>query len=236
MNHLSTLQSLNQLGSQMSKARNMDQLLLYVTESCTRFLQLEDLIIYTCQTQDQVLIQSAAYGQKCGAENAVINPLQIEIGEGIVGRSALQKEVLNIKDTSLVDHYLVDDQVRLSELAVPIIWRNKVLGVIDSENSTRGFFTGFYVDVFGLIAHLCAPFIDHFQKKEKNKAKFILSNKYYLQFIQLLEQDKIYRDKQLSLDRVAMELNISTIYLSKIIHQVGHELSLIHISEPTRPY
>ncbi|MEM9824905.1 MAG: helix-turn-helix domain-containing protein, partial [Bacteroidota bacterium] len=223
MNQIATLQSLNRLGTQMAKARSMDQLLWLITESCTHFLQLEDLVIYTRHEQDDSLIQSAAYGEKCSTENSVINPLQIKMGQGIVGRSAMRREALNVEDTRLTNHYVVDDQVRLSELAVPIIWRNKVVGVIDSENSSKGFFNGFYVDVFGLIAQLCAPMMDHFQKREKKKAGIELSNKYYLQFIQLLERDKIYRDKHLSLDSVARQLDISTVYLSKIINQVGQQ-------------
>ena len=221
MNYPGTLQALNQLSRMVAQARTLDQLLWCVTNSCTRFLQLEDFVIYLRQEKEETLIQSAAFGEKCGKENSILNPLRIPIGKGIVGITAQTRQVQKVDDTSKNDHYLVDDRIRLSELAVPIIWNDKVIGVIDSEHQHKGYFSSFYVDVFCLIAALCAPIIDQFLRKEKKKIK--ADNHYYQQLIQLLEEEKIYRNRQLSLDGVAGKLNITPVYLSNIINQAGGE-------------
>jgi diguanylate cyclase (GGDEF)-like protein len=45
-----------------------------------------------------------------------------------------------------------DDEIRLSELAVPIFHDGRVIGVIDSEHSQQGFFTDWHRDLFVAIA------------------------------------------------------------------------------------
>lgn len=190
-----------------------------LTHTCTRFLQLDDFVVYTRKHKDKSLIQAAAAGKKGSKKKEVINPLQIPIGKGIVGLSALRQAPQLVTDTSQNNDYLIDDQQRLSELAVPIVWNNKVIGVIDSEHQNKHFFSSTYVDLFCVIAGLCAPFMDQLIKKEQKKIN--PENKYYHQFIHLLKEEKIYRDKQLSLNSVAERLEITPIYLSNIINQQG---------------
>ncbi|MEM8908924.1 MAG: GAF domain-containing protein, partial [Bacteroidota bacterium] len=215
MNYPLAFHTLNQFSRSISQIDQLDQLLWYITDTCTRFLHLEDFVIYIRKEKENALVQSAAFGQKCGANQSILNPLQIPIGQGIVGLSALTQEAQKVDDTRQNDHYLIDDQQRLSELAVPIIWNNKVIGVIDSEHRHPAYFSTIYVDIFCLIATLCAPIIDQLQRKEKKKIS--TENKYYDQLVQLLEKEKIYRDKYLSLNSVAQRLQISPIYLSKIV-------------------
>ncbi len=222
MNYPSVLKSLNQLSQSISSAHSLDQFLWEVTRTCTPLLELEDLVIYTRPKKEATLVQSAAFGEKCTDQNAILNPLQIPIGKGIVGQSALTQSPQKVDDTSQNRHYLIDDRHRLSELAVPIIWNNKVLGVIDSEHRHKGYFSSIYVDIFGLIAALCAPIMNQLlqQKKKQNTTA---GQKYYEQLIHLLEKEKIYRDKHLSLQSVSSQLQITPIYLSNIINQMGEE-------------
>ena len=54
--------------------------------------------------------------------------MEIPVGKGIVGSVAETGKAELIKDTSKDPRYIVDDQLRYSEISVPIISDNKVLG------------------------------------------------------------------------------------------------------------
>jgi LytS/YehU family sensor histidine kinase len=85
-----------------------------------------------------------------------MNPMEIHIGQGIVGTVAKTGIAEIIKDTSADPRYIKDDAMRFSEIAVPIIYGGEVFGVIDSEHSQKNFFTNRHLQILNTIATLCA--------------------------------------------------------------------------------
>ncbi|HRF17600.1 MAG TPA: histidine kinase, partial [Chitinophagaceae bacterium] len=59
-------------------------------------------------------------------------------------------------DTTKDSRYIVDDENRLSEITVPIIHEEKVIGIIDSEHSKKHFFTKQHLQALQTIAALCS--------------------------------------------------------------------------------
>src|SRR5690606_2297509 len=78
------------------------------------------------------------------------------IGKGIVGSVAKTGIAEIISDTSKDERYIIDDAVRLSEITVPIIYDGRVLGIIDSEHTKKGFFTDKHLSILTTISSLCA--------------------------------------------------------------------------------
>jgi PAS domain S-box-containing protein len=115
-----------------------------------------DCIIYLISKDGNYLEQQAAYGAKSIEESKVINPLKIKIGEGIVGSVAKSGISELIGDTSKDARYIVDDEKRLSELAVPIIFHGETIGVIDSENAEMNFYNQQHLETLQTIANLSA--------------------------------------------------------------------------------
>jgi len=56
-------------------------------------------------------------------------------------------------------------------------------------------------------------------------------NNYYNQFLQLLTEQKIYRDKDINRNKVAQKLNISAGYFSKIINKASNQSFIEIINE-----
>ncbi|HVF81301.1 MAG TPA: histidine kinase, partial [Flavisolibacter sp.] len=127
-----------------------------IARNCISQLKLEDCVVYLLDEKRNVLVQKAAYGPKNPKEHEIINPMDIDWGEGIVGTAAATGKSIIIKDTSKDSRYIVDDEQRLSELAVPIIHEGKAIGVIDSEHSKKNFFGEEHVKVLSTIAAICA--------------------------------------------------------------------------------
>ena len=109
-----------------------------LVKSCISKLNLEDCVVYLIDSDKNILIQKAAFGPKSPAEEIIKDPITIRIGDGIVGSVAASGNYELIPDTTKDMRY-IDDDVRFSELAVPIFYENHVIGVIDSEHSKRTF-------------------------------------------------------------------------------------------------
>jgi len=103
-----------------------------------------------------VLVQKAAYGPKNPKDFEIENPLEIPVGKGIVGNVVKSGKAEIVYDTSRDSRYIADDDNRLSEIAVPIIYQGKVIGVIDSEHSKRRFFNEEHLRILSTIASICS--------------------------------------------------------------------------------
>lgn len=70
-----------------------------------------------------------------------IERMRIKVGRGVVGQAALQRKSILVEDISKLENYInANDAVR-SELCVPLIVKNKVIGVLDLQSETEAFFT-----------------------------------------------------------------------------------------------
>ena len=126
-----------------------------IAESCIEQLGLEDCVIYLKDARRQVWVQKAAFGPKNVDYRAIHEPIDLGFGQGIVGRVGARGVAEIVHDTSKDPDYVVDDAVRGSEMAVPILCDGEVIGVIDSEHTMPGFFKPFHLKVLQNVANIC---------------------------------------------------------------------------------
>ena len=100
------------------------------------------------------IIQVAATNQKLDSKNNIKNALQINFGEGIVGKVAQSKKGIIVNNTSKYKEYIVDDQIRLSEITVPILLDNELIAIIDAEHPDKNFFKKTQLDFLSQISSL----------------------------------------------------------------------------------
>lgn len=108
-------------------------------EFAGRELALDDVVVYL-RDADGGLVQQAAWGPKRAAEHVLESRIRLAVGQGIVGACAQRQAPLRIADTRRDARYVVDDQVNLSELAVPIHRDGVLFGVLDSEHPRAEYF------------------------------------------------------------------------------------------------
>src|SRR3989475_2679984 len=76
-----------------------------------------------------------------GHPKEVAEQIRIKVGEGVTGLAAQRREAVLVNDVAEERNYInVISRVR-SELAVPLIIKNKVIGVIDIEAPEPNYFT-----------------------------------------------------------------------------------------------
>lgn len=195
---------------------NTEDILWDVVGNCISKLNLEDCVIYTLDSERKTLIQKAAYGNKNIGGRKILSPIEIPIGKGIVGNVAQTISPELVNDLTKDSRYIKDDLLRKSELAVPIVYEDKIFGVLDSEHSAKNFFQERHLFLFQLIAKLTATKLQQISKKTANA--LTNDNAYFKELCRLLEKDKIYQNPELSLTTIAEKLSISCTYLSQLVN------------------
>ena len=160
-------------------------------------LGLRDIVLYFKSANEESLYQAAAYNDNKVDGNYIINPKAYSFNEGVVGRAARTRKTQLVKNTLADLDYEVDDEIRKSELAVPIIVKGELIGVLDSEHEKEGFYNKLHVDVFETASKLLGLKIVQLRDYKRNEE----TQKYLNQILESPENlivfslDKEYRYK-----------------------------------------
>jgi putative methionine-R-sulfoxide reductase with GAF domain len=142
----------NYFSYSLAGINNVDEVLWDVAKNLIGRMNYVDCMIYLWNKDKTKMIQKAAYGPK-GDPQAINSSLfDVSPGQGIVGHVMKTKEPLLIRDTRFDSRYRVDDISRLSELCIPIIHNNELIGVIDSEHPDANHFKDRDVKILTTIA------------------------------------------------------------------------------------
>ena len=115
-----------------------------------------DCVIYLTDPLGHYLRQVAAIGAKNPEGDDILNSLRIRVGDGVTGKVAQTGRAIIIDDLSLEPSYIPDLEPALSEICVPMMIDEKVVGVIDSEEARAGVFTARHLDVLSTIAAMAS--------------------------------------------------------------------------------
>lgn len=148
------LNTLNNLTRSFIGKLNIHDIAWEIANVIAHELEFEDCVVYLVNKEKKLLEQIAGYGAKVNAKKEIVNKLYIPLGKGIVGNVALTGKAELIRDTSKDVRYVVDDKRRLSEITVPIIINKEVVGIIDSEHSSKDFFTQEHLRLLRNVANL----------------------------------------------------------------------------------
>jgi sigma-B regulation protein RsbU (phosphoserine phosphatase) len=86
---------------------------------------------------------------------------RIPVGKGIVGQVAQTRQPILLNDVTGSDNYIVANPEVRSELAVPLIAKNRLIGVMDIESEQPGFFRPEHLHVLALTASRIAGAIEN---------------------------------------------------------------------------
>ncbi|MFV1885142.1 MAG: GAF domain-containing protein [Balneola sp.] len=211
-----SLRAVSYFSTTLQSKISVDEVLWEITKNIIYRLGFSDCVIYLYDSERKVLIQKAAFGLKNPMANVIYNQLEVPLGMGIVGHVAKTKKPLIVHDTQNDSRYIIDDEERRSEISVPILIGDTLFGVIDSEHSDPGFFTEDHLHLLTIIASLCGQRIKDLRMNVKTQ--LTKDNEYYHELIRLFEEEKIYRDPNLSLECLAEKMGISAGYLSRLIN------------------
>lgn len=132
------------------------ELMWHVAREVVGNMGFNDCVIYLTDPLGHYLRQIAAIGAKNPEGDDILNSLRIRIGEGVTGKVAQTGKPIIIDDLSQEPSYIPDLEPALSEICVPMIIDDKVVGVIDSEEARAGVFTARHLEILTTISAMAS--------------------------------------------------------------------------------
>jgi PAS domain S-box-containing protein len=133
-------QAINRLASAMLGHSDEEALLWEVVERVAVEFGLEHCVIYRFDDERGCVLPRAAWRDGARNEEFALNGPAVCAGDGIVGDVMRHRHAERIADTSIDPRYVPDQRARASELVVPILFGDRLLGVINSENDRPAFY------------------------------------------------------------------------------------------------
>jgi phosphoserine phosphatase RsbU/P len=142
-----TLRTLSAISSEISLILDLDELLAKISTSVRGLINFDAFSVLLVDDEQRALRHrfSIRYDELVNIDN-------IPLGKGVTGAAAESREAIRVQDTSKDPRYIASHPGIRSEIAVPLIVRDRVVGVMDLENDKIGFFTDEHVRTLTLLA------------------------------------------------------------------------------------
>ena len=128
---------LNEIARELTSILNLDELLKRIAELLARLIDYQMFSILLLDPEGEKLQHRFSLRFQ---ENIHLKH-DVALGVGLVGYAAQHKQAVLVPDVGKDPRYVLLNPETRSELAVPLIYKDKVIGVLDLEHTRRGFFT-----------------------------------------------------------------------------------------------
>jgi phosphoserine phosphatase RsbU/P len=158
-------ETLAEIGRDVAAVLDLDELFNRIAQLMRRVIDYRTFGIWLLNdTGNELVIQLAVqYGEK-------VDVPRVPVGEGLVGYAALHKEPVLVPNVEEDPRYInVVADVR-SELAIPLLLKDRVIGVLDLESPELDAFTKRDVEILTLLASQAAVAIENARLYETVRA------------------------------------------------------------------
>jgi len=142
-----TLRTLTALSQEFSSILKLDELLGKIASTVRALINYDAFSVLLLDEDLKILKHrfSVRYDQRVQLDN-------VPLGLGITGAAAASREPVRVVDTSADPRYIPSHPDIRSEIAVPLIVRDRVIGVLDLESERLGYFTEEHLRTLSLLA------------------------------------------------------------------------------------
>lgn len=157
--------------SSLAGKKTEGEVLWDVTNNLIGRMNYVDCMIYLWNADKTKMVQKAAYGPKGKPEFIAEQVFEVLPGQGVVGHAIQNRQPVLVCDTRVDSRYRVDDEFRLSEVCVPIIHNDELLGVLDSEHYLPNFFSERDIKILSTIATLIGNKLKQIESEQSLEEK-----------------------------------------------------------------
>ena len=163
--YVETLETLAEIAREVAAILDLEQLLERVATLVHKVVSYRTFGIFLLDERRGLLEQKLAirYGDHAGFPH-------LKLGEGLIGHAALDKKVINVPDVSRDPRYLPWVEDCRSELAVPMLMKDRCIGVMDLESPDYDAFGKHDVEVLSALASQVAVAIENARLYEALRA------------------------------------------------------------------
>ena len=154
--YTATLETLAEVAREFGSILNLDELLTRIAHLTRRVIDYRTfgILLVNEETNELEMKVAVRYG------DTVAVP-RVKLGVGLVGYAALHKEPVLVPDVSVDPRYIkVVDDAR-SELVIPLMLKDRCIGVFDLESPELDAFSKHHVEILTLLASQAAVAIEN---------------------------------------------------------------------------
>jgi sigma-B regulation protein RsbU (phosphoserine phosphatase) len=151
-----TLKTLANISHEFSSILNLNELLGTIASTVREMIAYDAFSILVVDQNAKALrhLFSIRYDKRVNTDN-------VPLGKGITGAAAESREVVRVHDTAQDPRYIASHPGIRSEVAVPLIVQDRVVGVMDLESDRVGYFTDEHLRTLSLLAPQVASSVEN---------------------------------------------------------------------------
>jgi phosphoserine phosphatase RsbU/P len=151
-----TLRVLAHLSQEFSSILEIDELLTKIAVTIRALINFDAFSIFLVVEENKLLRCrfSQRYDEKATVENIVFS-------QGITGAAATSRQVIRVGDVTQDSRYIESHSDIRSEVAVPLVLHDRVVGVMDLESVRLSFFTDEHIRALTLLAPQIATSVEN---------------------------------------------------------------------------
>jgi sigma-B regulation protein RsbU (phosphoserine phosphatase) len=151
-----TLKTLTNISREFSSILDLNELLSKLISSMREMIHYDAFSILLVDHEAKALrhLFSVRYDKRVNIDN-------VPLGKGITGAAAESREVVRVHDTAKDPRYIASHPDIRSEVAVPLMVQDRVVGVMDLESDRVGYFSDDQVRTLALLAPQVASSLEN---------------------------------------------------------------------------
>ena len=165
-----TLLVLNEVSREISSILDVEELLRHAAELVKQVIDYQILSIMLYDEEQHIFRHrvDVKHGQR------VQGRMRVAATEGIVGAAATLREPVLVPDVTKDERYLMINPETRSELAIPMMHKGKVIGVLDLESPQLNYFNADHVQTLSILASNLAVSLENarlYEQVAKDEAR-----------------------------------------------------------------
>ena len=151
-----TFKTLAHISREFSSILDLNELLSKLASTMRDLINYDAFSILLVDHDAKALrhLFSIRYDQRVNIDN-------VPLGKGLTGAAAESREVVRVHDTAKDPRYIASHSDIRSEVAVPLIVQDRVVGVMDLESDRFGYFSDDHVRTLALLAPQVASSVEN---------------------------------------------------------------------------
>jgi len=157
---LRELAFLHDIAGLATQARDWDELMRAIVDGTTTALGVEVCSFYLADREQPRLMLAATNG----LDRSQVGRVSLDVGQGITGRVAESREPIAVEDVTIDPRFAwvrgFDVEGLHAMLSVPLVWHDRVIGVLNVQTRDRRRFGDDDIDLLRTIAALLAGIVE----------------------------------------------------------------------------
>jgi phosphoserine phosphatase RsbU/P len=188
----SVLATLAEIGEEINASLNLDRVLAKIAATIKRLIDYEIFSVMLLDRESQTLSHRFAIGHS----REVTDHWRIPVGQGITGTAAALRVPVRVADVHKDERYINAIGAVRSELAVPLVLRGQVIGVLDLQSRNLDSFTHEQQTILELLASRLAVAIENarlFESARSQAETLLLLNEMGREASSILDVEALLR-------------------------------------------